>query len=101
MNRRSFLGAAGFGAAASMKGYDARATGGQNPNLSGPPYDGAPAGHHIPEPGMPSRSNMIWIVADQIRAQALSMNGNPNARTPSLSRAEVNGVLTSRYPHQC
>ena len=69
---------------------------------------------------MQAKPNMIWILGDQLRAQALSMNGDPNSRTPSLSRAEVNGVnftqnvsgfplccpfrgsmLTSRYPNQC
>src|SRR5437764_6348001 len=120
MNRRSFLGAAGLGAAASLEGFNRQAGGGQNPTLSGPPYTGAPAGHHIPESGLPAKPNMIWILGDQLRAQALSMNGDPNSRTPSLSRAEVNGVnftqnlsgfplccpfrgsmLTSRYPHEC
>jgi arylsulfatase A-like enzyme len=120
MNRRSFLGAAGLGAAATLQAYQSQAARGQNSSLSGPPYGGAPAGHHIPEPGMPGKPNMIWILGDQLRAQALSMNGDPNARTPSLSRAEVTGVnfthnisgfplccpfrgsmLTSRYPNQC
>ncbi len=89
-------------------------------SLSGPQYTGPAAGHHVPEPTPSPKPNVIWIVADQLRAQALSMNGDPNARTPSLSRAEVNGVnftgnlsgfplccpfrgslLTSRYPHEC
>ena len=54
MNRRSFLGAAGLGAAASLEGHYRQAGGGQNSNLSGPPYAGAPAGHHVPESGLPA-----------------------------------------------
>ncbi len=69
---------------------------------------------------MPSRPNVIWVFGDQLRAQALSFNGDPNARTPNLERAEVNGVsftnnlsgfplccpfrgslLTGRYAHHC
>lgn len=38
------------------------------------------------ENGMaPSRHpNMIWIFADQLRAQALGCNGDPNVFTPNL-----------------
>jgi len=69
---------------------------------------------------MAKRPNVIWILGDQLRAQALPFNGDPNARTPNLERAEVNGVnfnrnisgfplccpfrgslLTSRYPNEC
>ena len=42
MNRRSFLGAAGLGAAATLEGYYRQAGGAQNSTLSGPPYAGAP-----------------------------------------------------------
>ncbi|MBL8294064.1 MAG: sulfatase, partial [Bryobacterales bacterium] len=64
--------------------------------------------------------NVIWILGDQFRAQALQSNGDPNARTPNLDRASINGItfsnhvsgfplccpfrgsmLTSRYPHHC
>src|SRR3954467_8148693 len=87
---------------------------------AGPQYAGPPAGHHNPDPALPSRPNVIWIFGDQFRAQALSQNGDPNVRTPSLERAEIKGVsfpdplscfplccpfrgslLTSRYPNQC
>ncbi|MBS1855698.1 MAG: sulfatase [Acidobacteria bacterium] len=79
-----------------------------------------PAGTHIPQPQRDEHPNVIWMFGDQFRAQALPFNGDPNARTPWLERAEVNGVnftnhvsgfplccpfrgtlLTSRYPHHC
>lgn len=103
MNRRTFL-----TAAAGL------------PLASGQQYSGPGAGRHVPDPSLPARPNVIWIIADQFRAQALSQNGDPNARTPNLQRAEVNGVsftqnvsgfplccpfrgsmLTGRYPHEC
>ncbi len=80
----------------------------------------SPAGRHVPEPALPRRPNVIWMFGDQMRAQALSFNGDPNARTPNLERAAANGVsftqnlsgfpiccpfrgslLTGRYPHRC
>jgi arylsulfatase A-like enzyme len=107
MNRRSFLETLSAGTSASL------AYGLQQ---SGP----APAGHHVAEPAPPSRPNVIWVFGDQFRAQALGFNGDPNARTPNLDRAAVNGVtftsnvsgfplccpfrgslLASRYPHHC
>lgn len=64
--------------------------------------------------------NAIWILCDQLRAQALSINGDPNVRTPNidlLARTGVNftravggsplccpyrgSLLTSLYPHEC
>lgn len=69
---------------------------------------------------MKKRSNVIWIVTDQLRAQALGVNGDPNVKTPNidfLARTGVNftnavagfplccpfrgSMLTSRYPHKC
>ncbi len=66
------------------------------------------------------RPNVIWLLADQHRAQAVAINGDPNVRTPNLDRLSVGGVnfthavsgmplccpfrgslLTSRYPHEC
>ena len=80
----------------------------------------APAGHHVDEPSLTKKPNVLWILGDQFRAQALQSNGDPNSRTPNLTRAEVNGMsfmghvsgfplccpfrgsmLTSRYPHHC
>jgi arylsulfatase A-like enzyme len=79
-----------------------------------------PAGRLSVPPASGVRPNVIWVFADQLRAQALPFAGDPNARAPQLSRAEVNGVsftgavsgfplccpfrgslLTSRYPHRC
>ena len=71
-------------------------------------------------PGESGRPNVIWLFADQHRAQALGCNGDPNARTPNLDNLSTMGVnftaavsgfplccpfrgslLTSRYPHHC
>ncbi len=104
-------------AAASLAG-----AGQQNPALRGlgTQYAGQPAGHEAPQPSSPAHPNVIWVFGDQLRAQALGCNGDPNARTPNLDAAEVNGVnftsnvsgyplccpfrgslLTSRYPNHC
>lgn len=116
MNRRSFLQTSlATAAALQAAAQDNKALFGL-----GQRYEGAPAGHEAPEPNPPARPNVIWIFGDQLRAQALSFNGDPNARTPSLERAEVNGMnfehnlsgfplccpfrgslLTSRYPNHC
>jgi arylsulfatase A-like enzyme len=107
MNRRSFFQCASLGAAGALQ------SGAQQ-------YAGQPAGQHVAEPRPSSRPNVIWILGDQFRAQALASNGDPNARTPNLDRARLNGVafanhlsgfplccpfrgsmLTSRYPHHC
>jgi len=72
------------------------------------------------ESGAGPKPNVIWLFGDQHRAQALSSNGDPNARTPNmdiLSRSGVNftgavsgfplcspfrgSLLASRYPHHC
>ena len=64
--------------------------------------------------------NIIWIFADQLRAQALGCNGDPNISTPNIDRLAATGVnftaavsgfplccpfrgslLTSKYPHKC
>lgn len=116
MNRRSFL-QTSLGTTTALA-----AAGQQNSALSGrgPRYAGPPAGHEAPEPKEPARPNVIWVFGDQLRAQALSFNGDPNARTPSLDLAQADGMtftqnlsgfplccpfrgslLTSRYPNQC
>ena len=65
-----------------------------------------------------SRPNVLWLIADQWRAQALGVNGDPNARTPVIDRLARSGMnftqarsgfplccpfrgtmLTSRYPN--
>ena len=66
----------------------------------------------------PDRPNIIWIIADQFRGQALSVRDDPNVSTPNLDRLAYEGVyfpqalsgtplctpargsfLTGRYPH--
>jgi hypothetical protein len=82
--------------------------------------EGQPARHQVAEPGRNPRPNILWILGDQFRAQALASNGDPDARTPNLDRAGINGatfsnnlagfplccpfrgsMLTNRYPHHC
>jgi arylsulfatase A-like enzyme len=65
------------------------------------------------------RPNVIWILVDQMRAQAMSHRGDPNVSTPNLDRMAIEGVnfthaisgtplctpfrgsmLTGRYPHR-
>jgi arylsulfatase A-like enzyme len=108
MNRRNFLRQSGLLTAGACFG-----TAQQNSTTP-------PAGHYVPEPREPSRPNVIWILGDQFRSQALACNGDPNARTPNLDRASTDGIvlgnnlsgfplccpfrgslLTSRYPHEC
>ncbi|HTB13454.1 MAG TPA: sulfatase [Bryobacteraceae bacterium] len=105
MNRRTFLQSGSLGAASALMAQQ---------------YAGQPAGQHAAEPTPNPHPNVIWILGDQFRAQALASNGDPNARTPNLDRASINGVtfqnhlsgfplccpfrgsmLTSRYPHHC
>jgi len=106
MNRRAFLQTTSSAAVAGLSGAQFEPT--------------TPAGHHVPDPAMSQRPNVIWIFGDQFRAQSLPFNGDPNARAPNLERAATNGVtlarnvsgfplccpfrgslLTSRYAHQC
>ncbi|WP_321473709.1 sulfatase [uncultured Paludibaculum sp.] len=73
-----------------------------------------------PEAEGAARPNVIWLFGDQHRAQALSCNGDANARTPHIDNMAVNGVmftnavagfplccpfrgslLSGRYPHHC
>ena len=68
----------------------------------------------------PTRPNVIWFLVDQMRAQAMSIAGDPNVHTPNLDRLARDGVyferacmgfplccpargsmLTGQYPHQC
>jgi arylsulfatase A-like enzyme len=77
-----------------------------------------PTAQTIDEPA--AQPNVIWLLADQHRAQAIAQNGDPNVRTPNLDRMCVGGVnfagalsgmplccpfrgtlLTGKYPHQC
>ncbi|MFW5750791.1 MAG: sulfatase [Planctomycetota bacterium] len=66
------------------------------------------------------RPNVIWFMVDQMRAQALSLAGDPNVHTPNLDRMARDGawfrnacmgfplccpargaMLTGTYPHRC
>lgn len=66
------------------------------------------------------RPNLIWILGDQHRAQALGYRGDPNVYTPNIDSLARNGLrfdravagtpwccpfraamLTGQYPHQC
>ena len=121
MNRRSFL-QTSLTAGAALQAAARQNQTQENQALFGvgPQYAGSPAGHEAAESKPNARPNVIWVLGDQLRAQALSFNGDPNARTPCLERAEVNGMnftnnlsgfplcspfrgsmLTSRYPNQC
>lgn len=72
-----------------------------------------------PRHGEP-RPNVIWFMVDQMRAQAMSLAGDPNVSTPNLDRLARDGVwfrnavsgfplccpargsfLTGRLPHRC
>lgn len=65
------------------------------------------------------KPNVIWIICDQLRAQAFGHRGDPNARTPNIDNLSREGMrfeqavagtpwctpfrgalLTGRYPHQ-
>jgi arylsulfatase A-like enzyme len=65
-----------------------------------------------------NQMNVIWVVTDQLRAQALGYAGDPNVATPNLDRLAAEGVnftravagsplccpfrgamVTGRYPH--
>jgi arylsulfatase A-like enzyme len=52
--------------------------------------------------GAPPRPNVLWIVADQLRYQALSSSGDPNVPTPHIDRLVAEGVscaqAVSQYP---
>lgn len=69
---------------------------------------------------MPKKPNVIWIMPDQMRAQALGCNGDPNVSTPNLDALAARGInfvqarsgfplccpargsfLTGLYPHRC
>ena len=69
---------------------------------------------------MEKKKNVIWIVVDQLRAQALGISGDVNVHTPNIDFLARNGaeftnavsgmplccpfrgsMLTSEYPHKC
>ena len=57
------------------------------------------------ESAMPKRPNVIWVLADQLRAQALSCNGETNICTPNIDQLAMRGVnftaAVSGYPLCC
>jgi len=80
--------------------------------------EGPPGRRHPAEEAGPP--NVIWLLADQWRAQALGCSGDPNARTPNIDNLSNLGVsftsavsgfplccpfrgslLAGRYPHRC
>ncbi|TVR59380.1 MAG: hypothetical protein EA426_07570 [Spirochaetaceae bacterium] len=69
-------------------------------------------------PTIDRRPNVIWIIADQLRAQAFGYRGDPNVRTPNIDNLARRGMrfdsavagapwccpfrgalLSGRYPH--
>ena len=44
---------------------------------------------------------MLWIMADQLRHQALSCNGDPNVRTANIDRLAGDGVVCQTAVSQC
>ncbi len=69
---------------------------------------------------MSKKPNIIWVMSDQHRGQALGINGDPNLSTPNLDRMAITGVnftsavggfplccpyrgamITGKYPHKC
>jgi arylsulfatase A-like enzyme len=71
-------------------------------------------------PNLHKRPNVIWILGDQHRGQALSCNGDFNVHTPNIDNLAALGanftgavsgfplccpfrgsMLTGRYPHKC
>lgn len=72
----------------------------------------------LPETTQSQRPNVIWLIADQWRAQAIGINGDPNVHTPNIDRLCKSGInfdqarsgfplccpfrgsmLTGRYPN--
>lgn len=54
---------------------------------------------------MPKHPNVIWIIPDQLRAQALGCNGDPNVHTPNIDALATRGInfvqARSGYPLCC
>lgn len=89
--------------------------------MTKPTPRGAESGTHA-QGGGPTAArppNVIWVIADQLRSQALGYNGDENSRTPNLDNIAAGGIefacatagsplccpsrgsiLTSRYPHE-
>jgi arylsulfatase A-like enzyme len=110
VHRRTFLQGAGLQVAGAL------ATGAFAASPLQSEAQGQPPGFASPT----YRPNVIWLFADQHRAQAVAINGDPNACTPNLDAMSSQGVnftaalagfplccpfrgslLASRYPHHC
>ncbi len=69
---------------------------------------------------MSGKTNIIWVIVDQMRGQAMGCNGDPNVHTPNLDQMASYGVnyrnsvggfplccpyrgalLSGVYPHKC
>jgi arylsulfatase A-like enzyme len=76
--------------------------------------------HQDPYAGTDKKPNVIWFMVDQMRAQAMSIAGDPNIHTPNLDRLCRDGTwfknavsgfplccpargsfITGQYPHKC
>ena len=99
LGRRSFLKSAALGVSslavggAACKGRGSAGGVGRDSGLSedavtceAAPIDVAT------EAGVPKRPNVLFILADQWRAQSLGFAGDPNARTPNLDRLSGESV---------
>ena len=42
------------------------------------------------------RANVIWVMADQLRAQSIGFMGDPNVHTPNIDRLATMGVTFDR-----
>ncbi len=62
-------------------------------NLMGGSIISASAPAIIRESAIKKTPNIVFIITDQMRGDALSCLGNPNARTPNLDMMAENGVL--------
>ncbi len=49
----------------------------------------------------PEKPNVLWIMSDQLRHQALASSGNPNARTPNIDALAAEGVTCDMAVSQC
>lgn len=47
------------------------------------------------------RPNVLWIMADQLRRQALGCYGDPNARTPNIDALAADGILCEQAISNC
>ena len=78
-------------------------SGGLSLGLSGGESDRAVrSGDQGEQQASTDRPNVLWIIADQLRYQALACNGDPNVATPNLDALAAQGVnctqAVSHYP---